>query len=403
MAPSPLQRALSRASAALGALTGPAGAPPEEERGRVNQIQIQESLQRFVGVFMDRMLQAAEPLLADARPKVRTLALHQTLLYGASAIDIATGRFPEINLLDMLVFMDLTSGALRQYWIPEVYGEGGRPLEAAFARSAQDLDRLAGGILTPEQLGGVHRLTQDWRRENPDQRRVEQIRPFIFAASAGRLATERDREARGILVSVRVAIQSADEAVLLAERAMFLVHRMPFLLRFQARLGLLQLIQDGLAALGAEGMLAHAKDLQPLLGDVSTLAATADEAAKDGRALLDSLRPLLALGRDGEELRVERLVASATHLVEETRAELGELGGLERVLSSADRLTGRASALLEGVRAERRRAVLWVALLGAFLVSLFWGGYVVAHRLARADRERPGAGTAISAAERDAG
>jgi hypothetical protein len=291
----------------------------------------------------------------------------------------------------MVVFVDLCTGTLKSHWVPEVYGEDGKALEAMFVQSADDLDRLAGGIAGPDTVANVHRLVNEWRRDNPGQWRVEQIRPFVFAATAGRLATEREREATGILHSVQAATQRADQAVLMGERVIFLTHRMPFLLRFQARLGLQQLIQDAIATLGAEDALKHADALRPLMSDASTLATSADEAAKDSRALLEALRPLLEPRKDGQELRAEQLVASANRLVDETRAELRELDRVERVLSSANRLTDRSSSLLQEVRASSSRALIWVAGVGAFLVLLFWAGYVVAHGLTRGgNQDAPG-------------
>jgi hypothetical protein len=386
-------KALTLASA-LGSIAGCASSssPPEEkEEKRVNQIQIQESLQRFVGVFLDRILQAAAPLMADTAPvNVKTRAMHQVLLYSSSSIDIATGRFPEVNLLDMLVFMDLTTGVLREYWVPEVFGEDGRPLLAAFARCVEDLDLVATGILDPAQVKRVHELVQEWRHKNPGQRRVEQLRPFVFAATVGRLSTGSEREASGILESVQAATQSADQAVLMAERAMFLSQRMPFLLRFHARLGLQELIKDGLATLSADETLKRAKELQPLVSDASTLVTSADQAAKDSRALLEALRPLLQPRGEGEELRAEKLVASANRLADETRTELRELGGVERALSSADRITDRAAFLLQEVRDDGRRGLFYLGVLVASLVSLYWVGYAAAHRFARdRDRDRP--------------
>jgi hypothetical protein len=380
---------------ARGALSSWVSERPEKreaEGPRVNQTQIQESLHRFMGVFWDRILQAAEPLMSPtAPPKVRTVAMRQILLYASSSMDIATGRFPEISLTDMIVFMDLCHGVIEDYWLPEVFGErGGRALEVAFKKSGDDLDRLAEGIMTPQQIADVHRLVQGWRRENPGQRRVEHFRPFSYAALAGRTETDREREARGIVRSVRAAIESADEALLMGERAIFLTHRLPFLLRFQARLGLQELIQDGLATLGVDDALAHVKELQPLIGDASTLAARADQAANDSRALLETLRPLLQPRGRGEELRAERLVASANRLAAEAHADLRELDGLERVLASANRLTDKATEWLQTVRAEGHRGLIYFAVLVAVLMSLFWAGYVVAHRLTRdGDRDRP--------------
>jgi hypothetical protein len=377
---------------ARGALSSWVSEEKEADGRRISQTQIQESLRRFEAGFVDRMLQAADPLMSLTAPvKVRTHALHQTLLYMSAVIDIAGGRFPEINLPDMIVFIDLCHGVLEEYWVPEVFGErDGRALAVAFEKSGEHLDRLAEAVLTPQQIADVHRLAQDWRRENPGQRRVEHVRPFIHAALVGRIVTEREREAMGIVQSVRAAIESADEALLLGERALFLTFRLPFLVRFQARLGLQELIQEGLATLGAEDALAHAKELQPLIGDASTLAMRADKAMNDSRALLEILRPLLQPRGAGEELRAERLVASANRLAIEAGEDLRALGGIERTVASANRLTDKATELLQILRTEGRRGLITFAVLVAVLVSLFWAGYVVAHRLTRDDgRERP--------------
>jgi hypothetical protein len=397
-------------TATLGLLVGCASSPPEkgsdgvgtqregdDDNGdhHINQIQIQETLQRFVGVFLDRTLQAAEPLMSETAPlKMRTRAMHQVLLYATSSIDIATGRFPETNLLDMLAFVDLTRGALTDYWIPEVYGEKGRPLEAAFEHSGRDLDRLAGGILTRAQLSEVHRLVQEWRRENPGQHRVEQIRPFLFAAKAGELATEREREAFFLLDSVRKVTQSTDQAVLLAERAMFLSQRMPFLIRFHARLSVQELIRDGVATLQSADFVQQANGLRPLVQDASTLAARVDQATDDSRAIVEGLRPLLQPRSDAEELRAERLLTSARDLVKAAKGDGHGLERAERALTSANSLTDRAIVLLEEVRAASAHAFVGVGALAAFLMALFWTGRVVSHRLTRGrarDRPRRGA------------
>jgi hypothetical protein len=387
MVTNPLLKAWVVATAAVGSLVGCATSTPPEEKKRVTQIQIQESLQRFVGVFWDRILQGAEPLMSEkAAPNARILAMRQVLLYTSSSLDIASGRFPEVNILDMLVFVELSTGVLRDYWVPEVFGEDGRPLLAAFERCSEDLDLIAVGVLDKEQVARVHALVQEWRSKNPGQRRVEQLRPFVFASTVGRLSTGSEREASGIIDSVRAATQSADQAVLLAERAMFLSQRMPFLVRFHGRLGLQELIRDGFATLRADDLLKKADGLRPLVSDASTLATTADQAAKDYRALIDVLHPLLEPRGDGEELRGEKLIASANRLAETTREELG---GVERTLSSVDRLTERAANLLHEAKDDGLGALVGVAGVGAFLVSVFWAGYVVAHRLARnGDRDR---------------
>jgi hypothetical protein len=360
----------------------------ENGEDRINQTQIQETLQRFVGLFFDRYLQAAEPLMAEtAAPKVRLHALHQVLLYASASIAITTQRFPETALLDMMVFMDLCHWSITEYWIPEVFGESGRPLEVAFDRSARDLDRLATGIIGSKNVSEVHKLVGEWRRENPGQHRVELVRPFLFAETAGELATEREREASGILNSVKSVTQQADQAVLLAQRVMFMSQRMPFLLRFQVRLGAQEVIQDSAATLQDSKLLKRADDLRPLVNDASTLAVHVSQVTSDARAMVEVLRPWSERRTDGDELRAERLVST----IKSMRGDGKGLERAERALALADRLTDKSLVLLAEVREDVHRELTYVGALAASVVALFWGGYVVAHRLRRAgvrDRKR---------------
>ena len=357
-----------------------------EEAEKINEAQLQDQLQRFVGVFSDRVLQASEPLTTpDAPRQLHKVAMRQLLVYEATVLDIATGRYPEANLLDMLVFVELGRMILDEYWIPEVYGEKGRPLASVFAQSEEDLQRLAQRLMTRAQLAEVHELVLAWRKDNPDQRRVEQVRLFSFAATAGRMGDEREREASGLLSSVTAATRSADQAVLLAERVLFVSQRMPFLLRLQVRLGTLEVTDEALAALGqTDGTLREANEL----------AATSAQAVGDARALVEVVRPMFEPSDSREALRIERLLTKTGHLVDDSHKLLKEMDGVERTLASADRVTDKSTVLVNDVRrllpadedplaALLRRGLLYGAVLGAVVVSLFWGGYVVAHRLTR--------------------
>jgi hypothetical protein len=374
----------------------------EPARPHVNQIELQEHVERFAGILMERTAQALEPLtqapvssssVSVSVPKrVRYLARRQVALYYTSIVDLATGRFPETNLLDMLVFVELCRGTVEDYWAPEVFGEPGRDLAEALAQSQRDLEELMTSLVGPTHVESVRSLVEAWRRENPKQRRVEMVRIFGVSETVGKLATEREKATEGILSSVKSATSAADQALLLSERLLFLATRMPFVVRWQARVGADEVMDEGFASLGeVDATLDHAK---PLLADASTLVARSGEAIKDCRGLVDSIRPLLEK-KEGEDLRVEQLLTKANHLVDETHVLVKDVGNVERTLSTAERVTDKSATLLEGTRAllpqsevatERvdvlvRRSLSYAALAGGFLVTLFWGGYIAATRL----------------------
>lgn len=384
----------------VGSLAGCVGSrreAREAEERRVDAIELQERLERFTGVFLDRFAQAAMPLTsAPSPPDLRAEALRQVLHAGTAVLDIATGPRPETNLLDMLVFIDLTTRNFEEHWVPHVFGEAGEPLLAVLRRSTGELDQLAGIVLSPTQVADVHELARAWREENPEQHLVQGARLFTFAGASGQ--AERERQVRGLLASVKAATRTADEARLLGERVLFLAQRVPFLLRFQLRIGALELLGDGLAGLSQA-------DLGPALDDASALATKTGQALDDARVLVETLHPLLEPPVEGQEpLRVEQLVDTTTQLVDDSRVLMSEVESVDRLLTSATRATERATTLVRELRdllpadeeaatrrldALARRLTAYAAILGALLLSLFWGGYVLASRAARGPRAGP--------------
>jgi hypothetical protein len=213
-----------------------------------NQVELQQEIQRVVSVFAERVAQTAD-LPADRlhEPARQQELLHRVLLYTSSALDIATGPYPEVNTLDMVVFTNLCRDALERHWIPQGLGEDGRALVAAFTKTEEELWLLAAKILDERGRAELRELIAAWQADHPDQFRVEGVRMSEFAEHAGTTATERQRRTRGALGQFRSATQTADLALLVSERAFFVAHRMPFLIRLQARLAVQETLSDSIA------------------------------------------------------------------------------------------------------------------------------------------------------------
>jgi hypothetical protein len=233
--------------------------------GEAAELELQQELQRFTTQFADRVTQATEVLGSSPRAEVGDEALRKNLLYVSSAMEIASGASPEVNLLDMIVFVRLSRTALQRHWIPELYGEQGKDLAEVFARSERELDDLASRALSPAQRQQLASIVEAWLAENPGQVRVEGIRLSDFSAAAGSAAAERAGQARGLLASVKSATRAANQALLLSERGLFLFHRLPFLWRLQARLGAREILSDALVRL-TEGPQAPVAKVKRLVG-----------------------------------------------------------------------------------------------------------------------------------------
>ncbi len=211
--------------------------------------ELQETLQRFTTQFADRITQAMDALERASPPGVRDEALRKNLLYVSSALEIATGPDPEVNLLDMIVFVRLCRTALERHWIPRFYREEGSELADVFARSEEELEDVAEQALTAPQRAELTSIVDAWLADNPGQVRVEGIRLADFATKASTAAEARAVQAKGLLSSVTTASRAANQAFLVTERALFLAHRLPFLWRLQARVAARDMLSDGVAQL----------------------------------------------------------------------------------------------------------------------------------------------------------
>ena len=212
----------------------------------ISELEIQQELQRFTTRFLDRIAQAASTAKASPDPEVFEEALRKNLLYASSATEIATGPSAAVNLLDMFVFVRLCRSALEKYWIPTLYGDRGHELADAFAKADAEVTDIADRALGAAQRDQLADLVTAWQADNPGMTRVEGIRLADFSAAAGAAMKQRALQAKSLLSGVKVATQAANQAMLIAERAMFLVHRLPFLWRLQVRLGVREVFGDTL-------------------------------------------------------------------------------------------------------------------------------------------------------------
>jgi hypothetical protein len=342
---------------------------------KVTQAELQEELQRFTGEFEDRVTQAMYAAIGGApADETSNQAMRLALVSVSSALDIATEPLPEIGVLDMVVFLRLNRITLADYWVPKVLGERGQPLLSAFEASEQSFWRIADTILSADQKAKLIAGIDAWHRENPDQFRVEAVRFTDFAVLAGAAAKARSEEARGILSSVRAATVATDQAVLLAERGLFLANRMPFLIRLQARLGAREILGDTARSLGEFDSLAKSvHGLEPMVRQLPGLVAATTQMVGQSRLLVKEVEPLVPSAEG--MARIQRaldtsntLVAKSSTLLTEVRASTatGPDGPIERISRRVDSTLSR---------------VLWyVIALGAAWSALWWGGYVLAKR-----------------------
>lgn len=215
----------------------------------MNQAELQQDLQRLATEFQSRVARGGLALADQPHAEQHDTLMQQALLYESSILDIATGPYPEINLLDMTVFAELNADVLERHWKPDVWGEAGSFFDDAFSELKAGVWAIVRGLFSTHQQQQLYLLIREWEAKNPQQLRVEGLRLSSFARFTGETATRGKDGVLGLFGGARSAIQAADQALLLGERAMFLVQRAPFLLRAHLRLGARELMRD------AQGML----------------------------------------------------------------------------------------------------------------------------------------------------
>lgn len=352
------------------------------EQKMMNQAELQQDLQRITSQFQSRITQAGFGGLDHPRASLNEAPLRQALLYQSSILEIATGPQPEVNLLDMVVFAELSAHALEHYWTDERLGEARGSFIEAFRMLKADVWPLVRQVLRAPQEHQVRALIESWQRQNPNQHRVEGVRMLSFGQVAGEEAQRRADDVRGLLGGVKSATQSADQALLLANRALFLFQRLPFLLRAHARLGAREVTADTLVVLeDVDSLLQRGAELRPLISETSALLHSAAEVTRQARSLSNELGPVLdrAAGiLQGGEL--ERTLVTTDRMSERTLTILQDVHAMTQ--SSEDAVaqaTERLDALV-------RRWLLYLTLAGASSTLFFWGCYYVVKRLLPAPR-----------------
>jgi hypothetical protein len=350
---------------------------------RVREAELQEDLQRFTGQFMDRIAQAMDEVLAtDANDAAADQALRLGLLYGTSALDIAAEPLPALGVVDMMVFLRLNHQVLLEHWVPNGLGERGQSFVQAFERAEEQLSPIADKILDSAQQKTIYALVDDWRRANPKMFRVEAVRLTDFSKYAGAEATARAEELGGVLASVKAATQTADQALLLGERAMFLATRMPFLLRLQVRVAGRDEMRDAkVLVTSTESLAKSVGELAPMVKQLPALVTATTDAARATDRLVKDVQPLVPTPEQVH--RVEHTLETANDLVTNSTSLVSDLRA-----TTAEGPEGPIARIAKRVDATMARALGYLVALGAAWSLMWWGGYVLAKRSAR-DRTLP--------------
>ncbi|MHC5053177.1 MAG: hypothetical protein ACYTKD_00495 [Planctomycetota bacterium] len=343
---------------------------------RIPQAEIQDDIQRFSGYMIATLADTMRPLVTSDDPVLRLAASRHLAGSLRAAIEIATGPEPEVNLLDMVTFVVLSRIVMDDYYLPELYGSQGEELREAFVRLERGIWGIADQVLDEKNRAELLRLISEWRRDNPTIVHVGWVRLFAFSEIVGRAAEARSAKARGLLASMKKATETGDRALLLGERAAFLIQRLPLLAGTQLHVTSQTVLAElGFAISKSEGILDEIRGLRPLVADAERLTEATRALvleSKDLAVTLDRLFPTTE-GPSTLELTKDSLEA-ASELVEKSLALTAAVKESSPAAArEVDRLTASAHGLLG-------RSALYLSLAGALWATFFWAGYYIVKR-----------------------
>jgi hypothetical protein len=305
-------------------------------------LRLQLEVMRFADEYTGRVAdQVVKFQRSTDSASERLVAQTWLVTQATAAFTIASGPNPELNAIDMLVFVVLSRMVIDDHWINELYGsraDGLRGVHQALEKRAWD---LATNLLTPAQSSELRSSIDAWHQQNPNQRAVAYIHleDFAFATRAMRTATTSNGSVFSFLgldplSNLDPAVRQLAQARQLAERALFYGQRTPQLVVMETQ----RLVFDLAVMPESQHLLTSVGRLSAAAQQTSTLAADLPELlAKERAATIEQLTGVL----DSRQGQLQGLIVELRSTLEAGTATSdslkGTIGSLDALLARFER------------------------------------------------------------------
>ncbi len=311
--------------------------PGHQKSEAIDLLALQQTLMRFSDEYSAQLAAAVDDLRREGGPLDRLETQRMKYAAYSEMWTIAASPNALAGLLDMVAVTTLVRMTAEDYWLPKVYGESARPF-CQIARIAEtNIWKVAATALTPAQQDELRQAIETWHRQRPDPKAVLSTRAVglasdILRAQAGGKETPAASSVFGIigldpLAGLDPATQELAQTRMFGERALFVMQRMPVLLRLQTEIFTL-----GAAAL---------PETQGLLTNSIRLAGAMEQFGQVAQELPDRLSReraeiLKSLTAQESELRA---LATDTRLTLEAGSQMAS--NLDTALKSFDAVVQR--------------------------------------------------------------
>jgi hypothetical protein len=235
----------------------------EEQPKLVTPTELRFRLERFADGFAEALSSPLDDLLAtEPDIRKRKIVLNAKYSFNSNAVFIASGPYPAVSLLDMVVFVNVVRASIERDG-RRVFGEAIHPLSRAARKYEAEVWELAGGILSTGQLDDLRSLIVSWIAANTDRGYSEAVRFDSF--SSGFEGAE-EQKASGLLSQIRNVTATADQALELAERMNYFFQRAPAIWRLHGQLAFFEI--------------AAQPEISGVLANTDSIAASTDRLSR---------------------------------------------------------------------------------------------------------------------------
>jgi hypothetical protein len=206
-------------------------------------IELQQRLLRFTDSFQTGLAASLERVRREGTKVDLKTILQWKLVLSQTAVTIASGANAQVNLLDMTVFVKLVRLAVEVRWRPDDVGPAGQTVQDVCRNADEEITKLSTTIMTAEQQQELQLALEEWHRNHPLPEEILSARTAGFAGEV--VAKSKSKAKSGgmfdflsldPLANLDPAVREITQTRLFAERALFVAERLPTILRWQAEL-----------------------------------------------------------------------------------------------------------------------------------------------------------------------
>jgi hypothetical protein len=311
----------------------------EAKQLQEKQRQLQAKCMRFADQYVGRVVEeSARFERAAANLELRTVLSGWRLSQANSAYSIAAGESAIVNALDLVTLAVLSRMVVEDTIVPR-FADDAAPLLAVHRQLEESAWKLTEDFLTASQAEDFRNVLAQWRAKNPRVASVAFVHFVDFARAVGRPAPGEAESSGNLfgligldpLAGLDPAIKQIEQTRLLAERAIYYMQRVPYVLNLQVD----RVTSDLLMEPEVRGALADADRVSRSAERFAGVAEGLPDAfARERAALINQLSDVLGT----QEATMQPMLVELRQALEAADATAGSVNS---VVKSIDALMAR--------------------------------------------------------------